>query len=73
MPDFIDTHAHIYLDDFKEDIEQVIATCLAGGVEKVFMPNIDADSIEDMLALERRFPKLLCHDGPASVLGKTRV
>lgn len=57
MPDFIDTHAHIYLDDFKEDIEQVIATCLAGGVEKVFMPNIDADSIEDMLALERRFPE----------------
>lgn len=57
MPDFIDTHAHIYLDDFKEDIAQVIAQCRSEGVNKIFMPNIDPDSVEDMLALERAFPE----------------
>ncbi|MDN5212262.1 TatD family hydrolase [Fulvivirgaceae bacterium BMA12] len=57
MPDFIDTHAHIYLDNFKDDIEQIIAECKAKGVNRIFMPNIDHSSSEDMLALESRFPE----------------
>lgn len=57
MPNFIDTHAHIYLNDFKEDIGQIIFECQAQGVNKIFMPNIDSDSVEDMLALEKKFPE----------------
>ena len=57
MPNFIDTHAHIYLDDFKDDIEQIIFDGKTKGVTKILMPNIDHNSIEDMLALESRFPE----------------
>ena len=57
MPDFIDTHAHIYLDNFKGDIGQVISESRTKGVSKIFMPNIDLESIDDMLGLERKFPQ----------------
>ena len=56
--EFIDSHSHIYLKDFQEDIEQVLDRCLDKKVEKILMPNIDAESIEDMLKLEQQYPKI---------------
>ncbi len=50
----IDTHAHIYLPEFKNDIEEVIANSKASGIEKIFMPNIDLRSIESMLTIENK-------------------
>jgi len=55
MP-IIDTHAHIYLKQFKEDTDDVIQRAKAGGVESIFLPNIDLDSIEPMLALAKKYP-----------------
>ena len=57
MSKFIDTHAHIYLDEFKEDIGQIMAKCRSEGVDKIFMPNIDTNSIDDMLDLETKYPE----------------
>lgn len=51
----IDTHSHIYVDDFHEDIDDVVARAKAAGVERVFLPNINAGTIEPMLALCRRY------------------
>ncbi len=45
----IDSHAHIYLDQFKEDLEDVIGRARDCGMEKIYMPNIDHTSIDDML------------------------
>lgn len=56
--EFIDSHSHIYLKDFQEDIEQVLDRCLDKKVEKILMPNIDAESIEDMLKLEQQYPQI---------------
>jgi TatD DNase family protein len=56
MTKLIDTHAHIYLDEFHSDIEDVIKLSSDAGVEKVFMPNIDVSTIDNMLDLELRFP-----------------
>ena len=53
---FIDTHSHIYLSDFKEDISDVLDACLELGVKKILMPNIDMSSIDDMHSLENKFP-----------------
>ena len=53
---FVDTHAHIYGEEFKEDIEQVMERSLALGVSEIYMPNIDHSSIEAMMELEVRFP-----------------
>ncbi len=52
---FIDTHAHIYLKNFKADIDEVMARCAEQQVNSIYLPNIDHTSIDDMLALEERF------------------
>ena len=52
----IDTHTHLYLDDFKADIQEVISRAKSAGVEKLYLPNIDSSSIEDLLNLEQQFP-----------------
>ena len=44
----IDTHAHLYLNQFSEDIDEVIHRCHAAGVSKVLLPNIDTSTIADM-------------------------
>lgn len=53
---FIDTHAHIYVEEFKDDIEEVIQRAIDAGVEKILLPNIDVETIDDMLELEAKYP-----------------
>jgi TatD DNase family protein len=52
----IDTHTHLYLDDFKADIQEVMSRARAAGVEKFYLPNIDSSSIKDLLNIEQQFP-----------------
>ena len=54
----IDSHAHIYLEHFKEDLDEVVKRAIDSGVEKILLPNIDAESIDDMLELEDRYPEV---------------
>ena len=53
----IDTHAHIYSDKFKSDLDEMLKRTFQAGVHKIFMPNIDSNSIERMLAIEAQHPK----------------
>ena len=52
----IDTHSHIFSEEFKEDLPEVIARAKEIGVEKIFMPNIDDTSVDDMLEVCRQYP-----------------
>lgn len=52
----IDTHCHLYLEEFKLDIHDVIEKAKNAGVTKFFLPAIDSAVIGDMLALEAAFP-----------------
>ncbi len=52
----IDTHCHLYLDEFKSDIAQVIERARAYGVSKFYLPAIDSEVIAGMLALEEKYP-----------------
>ena len=52
----IDTHSHIFSEEFKEDLPEVVARARETGVEKIFMPNIDDTSVADMLDVCRRYP-----------------
>lgn len=52
----IDTHAHLYAEEFKEDIELVIERAQKAGVSKMYLPAIDSSETESMLALEQKFP-----------------
>ena len=44
----IDTHSHIYVEQFDEDRNEVFARAVEAGVEAIFMPGIDFDSIPAM-------------------------
>lgn len=52
----IDTHTHLYLEDFKEDIEEVLQRAEEAGVHQFYLPNIDSGSIADLLQLEQNHP-----------------
>ena len=56
-PRLIDTHAHIYADQFDSDREDMIERSLGSGVRKIFMPNIDHSTIDSMLEVELKYPK----------------
>jgi TatD DNase family protein len=53
---WIDTHAHLYSKEFKQDRPEMITRALEAGVHKLLLPNIDSHSIEGMLALEKEYP-----------------
>ncbi len=54
----IETHAHLYSEEFDEDRIQVVTNAMAVGVEKIYLPNLDAGSIPRLLATEEEFPNL---------------
>ncbi|MGQ1787701.1 MULTISPECIES: TatD family hydrolase [unclassified Saccharicrinis] len=53
---FIDTHAHIYSEQFDKDRDEMIQRAFDVGVESILMPNVDVDTIEPMLQIEDKFP-----------------
>ena len=52
----IDTHSHIYEPVFSSDREEVIMRAKQAGVEFILLPNINAESIEQMLDMCRSYP-----------------
>ena len=52
----IDTHAHLYAAKFDKDREEMIERALARGINRLYLPNIDSQSIEGMLKLEAQYP-----------------
>lgn len=53
---FIDTHTHLYSEEFNSDRTHIIKKAINSGVKKLYLPNIDSTSIEGMLQLENEFP-----------------
>jgi TatD DNase family protein len=53
---FIDTHTHLYAEEFTNDIDEVIKKALTIGVERFFLPNIDSSSIEAMHTVCNKYP-----------------
>lgn len=49
---FVDTHAHLYSRKFADDRLEMIDRCRAAQVNRVYLPNIDADSVEPMLEVQ---------------------
>lgn len=45
----IDSHSHLFLEEFAEDLPQVVERAREAGVTHIFMPNIDSTTIEPML------------------------
>jgi TatD DNase family protein len=52
----IDTHTHLYLNQFKEDIDDVIARAKESGVQKFIFPAIDSSHFDSMHNLKNKYP-----------------
>ena len=52
----IDTHTHLYLNQFKEDIDDVIARAIEIGVKKFIFPAIDSSYFDSMNNLKNKYP-----------------
>jgi len=53
---FIDTHTHIYLEKFDEDRDTCIKLAIDAGVEKLYLPNIDISTIEQIKHCVEKYP-----------------
>ena len=47
-----DTHCHLYLNQFEVDLPDVLSRSVKAGVQHIFLPAIDWDSIEQMKKLK---------------------
>lgn len=56
MIELIDTHCHLYSEEFSADIDSVIQSANAVDVNKFYLPGIDSSAISEMLKLEEKFP-----------------
>jgi len=52
----IDTHSHLFLEEFAEDLSLVMQRAKAAGVSRIYMPNIDCSTIKPLLDTVARYP-----------------
>lgn len=74
MLQLVDTHAHLYSKKFDSDRPEMVRRAIALGVVKMYLPNIDSESIQPMLDLEAAFPEncfAMMGLHPGSVVGAT--
>jgi TatD DNase family protein len=55
---YIDSHAHIYSEQFKPDRDDAIRKAAEAGVSQILMPNVDHTSIDDLLQTETDYPDI---------------
>ncbi|MDD4759202.1 MAG: TatD family hydrolase [Bacteroidaceae bacterium] len=55
---FIDTHAHLYGEDFAADFEDVVERARLSGASKIFLPSTDLVSARMVTDLSKRFSGL---------------
>ena len=52
----IDTHTHLYEEQFDADRTEMIQRAIDNGVSKMIIPNVDATTIKGMMDLVQQFP-----------------
>lgn len=55
----IDTHCHLYLEEFEKDLNDLIQRANHYGVEKIFLPAIDSETHERLIALSLKSTDIL--------------
>jgi TatD DNase family protein len=55
---FVDSHSHLYAEEFLPDREEMIQRAINEGVEKIILPNIDQSTIQAMFDLTDSHPDL---------------
>jgi TatD DNase family protein len=52
----IDSHCHLYLEEFQQDLDEVINRAKAIGVGRFYLPAVDSTTTGSMLQLEEQYP-----------------
>ena len=58
MRKLIDTHCHVYDEAFREDLPQVIERAVGAGLEYLLLPNINPESLIELLRVCDTWPDL---------------
>ena len=58
MYNIIDTHSHLFVEEFDGDRAEVMRRAQDEGITRIIMPNIDAESIVPMLQVCTEYPSL---------------
>ena len=53
---FIDTHTHLYLEDFDLDIDEEIKKSIALGIKEFYLPSIDSYYTDRMIKIKSKYP-----------------
>ncbi len=53
---YIDTHAHLYMEDYKDDLADTITRAQQQKIMHVILPNVDSNSLEAIVACQKKFP-----------------
>lgn len=54
----VDTHTHLYLDDFSPNPTTAVERAVQAGVGRVILPNIDSNSVDPMRRLHQSCPQV---------------
>ena len=54
---FVDTHTHLYLDEFAPSPQDAVQRAIDAGVSKMIFPNVDLSTINPMKELSSAFPQ----------------
>ena len=52
----VDSHIHLYSEEFEKEQEMLIKSALEAGVKQFFLPAVDSESHDVMLSLEKKYP-----------------
>ena len=55
-PAWVDTHSHLFVEEFDEDREQAVERAQEAGVAHLYLPNIDAASLPRLLRMAEDYP-----------------
>jgi TatD DNase family protein len=59
LPHLCDTHCHLYLEEFAQDLNPVIERALESGITKILVPGIDIKTSQQTIALCGDYPGVL--------------
>ncbi|WP_185877446.1 TatD family hydrolase [Blattabacterium cuenoti] len=53
-----DTHAHLYMKDFNNDIDNVINRSIKEGITKILIPSVNNSTVQNIIKLKNKYPNI---------------
>jgi len=55
---FIDTHAHLFFENFKEDVDDVITRAKENGLDYIIVPATDIKTAKEAITLAEKYKQI---------------